>query len=120
MLKQQCNSVPDQLCRGFVTRYYHTDEQIRELCIIKRFLSRWCLEQIANQIFSRSTSPLVDKLYQIVLEFHKVASALYLLLLGERGVKEDRRTIAQHFRCGHVFFRHPDQKESDFKGKGIS
>src|SRR5947209_18584718 len=97
-VEQEYNSVSNELCCGFVTGYYHTDEQIRELCIVKRFFSWWCLKQITNQIFSRSTSPFVDKLYKIVLESHKVASALHLLLLGERGVEEYGCMIAQLFR----------------------
>lgn len=88
MLKQECKSVPNQLCRGFVTRYYHTGEQIRELCIVKRPFSWWRLKQITDQIFSRSTSSLVDELYKIVLESNKVAGVLYLLLLREWGVDE--------------------------------
>src|SRR5258708_36669160 len=110
MLEQECKSIPNQLCRGFVTRYYHTGEQIRELCIVKRSFSRWRLKQITNQIFSRSTSSLVDEPYKIVLEGNKIASALHLLLLREWGGDEPCRTIAQLFREGHVFFRNSDQQ----------
>jgi len=39
MLEQDCKPISNELGRGFVTRYYHTGEQIRELCIVKRLFS---------------------------------------------------------------------------------
>ncbi len=88
MLKQECQSIPDEVGHGLVTRHHHTAEQMRQLGLVEGPFSCGRLKQIAEHIFSRSTSSLVHEPDKVVLEAHKAASALHLLLLREWRIDE--------------------------------